>query len=380
MSLRSAEAGEPGALRPDPDGDHHRLVVSGDWSLEHYARLQRQIERHTEVRELDFRELGRLDTAGVVLLAQLLGVQRLVQLAETRPELKEEQRALLRTVGEALDAAATAPEKRRKFSCVALLARVGQEVQAGWESLVKLIGFLGLVLTVWARCLWPPRHWRLNAFSIQVQNAGLQAIPIVALLTFLVGAVVALLGATVLEIFGASIYTINLVSYAFMREFGVLLAAILMAGRTASAYTAQIGSMKINEELDAMRAQGFDPIEWLVLPRIFALVLTLPLLAFVGLVAGLLGGGLISVLTLDVPWERVVAIYKATPFRHFLVGMSKAPFFAVVIALIGCLEGFKVASSTESVGAHTTSSVVQCIFAVIFLDALAALFFMEVGW
>ena len=213
-----------------------------------------------------------------------------------------------------------------------------------------------------------------------MQQAGLNAVPIVALLNFLVGAVVAFLGATVLAEFGATIYTVDLVGYAFMREMGVLLAAIMLAGRTASAYTAQIGSMKVNEEIDALRVQGLDPIELLVIPRLLALLIMLPSLSFVAMLAGMLGGAMVAVLSLDISPARFLGIVQEIPLKHLYLGLSKAPVFAVMIALIGCLEGFKVKGSAQSVGEHTTSAVVQSIFVVILLDAVAALFFMQMDW
>jgi phospholipid/cholesterol/gamma-HCH transport system permease protein len=215
----------------------------------------------------------------------------------------------------------------------------------------------------------------------QIEETGLNAVPIVALLNFMVGAVIAFLGATVLSDFGASIYTVNLVAYSFLRELAVLLTAILMAGRTASAFTAQIGSMKANEEIDAARMLGLSPVDLLILPRLSALFVSLPILTFVGMISGIFGGGVVCALTLDISPTMFVSIFQEQiELRHFLVGMSKAPVFAFVIAIIGCLEGFKVSGSALSVGQHTTSSVVQSIFVVILLDALGALFFMEMGW
>jgi phospholipid/cholesterol/gamma-HCH transport system permease protein len=197
----------------------------------------------------------------------------------------------------------------------------------------------------------------------------------------MVGAVVAFLGSTVLKDFGATIYTVDLVAYSFLREFGVLLTAILMAGRTASAFTAQIGSMKANEEIDAIRALGLDPMELLVLPRVLAMLASLPMLTFLAMISGLIGGGLVCALVLDIPPVMFLNLVKSDiGVRHFLVGMAKAPVFAFLIAVIGCLEGFKVTGSAESVGEHTTSAVVQSIFVVILLDALAALFYMEMDW
>ena len=248
------------------------------------------------------------------------------------------------------------------------------------QQLLALLGFIGLILATLARTLLQPSRWRVTALFAQVQQTGLNAAPIVALLTFLVGAVVAFLGATVLSRFGASIYTVMLVAFSFLREFGVLLTAILLAGRTASAFTAQIGSIKANEEIDAIRTLGLNPIELLVLPRVLALLISLPLLTFVAMLAGIFGGALVCTLTLDISPALFLSILHDVPLKHFLVGMAKAPLFAFLIAAIGCLEGFKVSGSAASVGAHTTSSVVQSIFVVILLDAAAALFCMEMGW
>jgi len=206
-------------------------------------------------------------------------------------------------------------------------------------------------------------------------------VPIVALLTFMVGAVIAFLGATVLDAFGASIYTVDLVAFAFLREFAVLLTAILMAGRTASAFTAQIGSMKANEEIDAIRALGMNPVDLLVLPRVLALLISLPALTFIAMIAGITGGAIVCALSLDISPSMFLSIlHQNLEARHFLLGMAKAPIFAFLIAIVGCLEGFKVSGSAQSVGEHTTSAVVQCIFIVILVDAVAALFYMEMGW
>ena len=201
------------------------------------------------------------------------------------------------------------------------------------------------------------------------------------LLSFLVGAVVAFLGATVLRDFGASVFTVELVGYSFLREFGVLLTAILIAGRSGSAFTAQIGSMKAGEEIDAIRTLGLNPVEVLVLPRALALLISMPLLTFIAMVAGLLGGMSVGAFSLDIPPQAYLARMQSTiELRHFLVGMSKAPIFALVIGLIGCLEGLQVQGTAQSVGERTTSSVVQTISLVIVLDAIAAIWFMHMGW
>jgi phospholipid/cholesterol/gamma-HCH transport system permease protein len=244
-----------------------------------------------------------------------------------------------------------------------------------------LLGFLGLTLETLVRLLPQPQRWRWTALAVQIEETALHALPIVALLSFLVGAVVAFLGATVLTTFGASLYTVHLVSFSFLRELGVLLAAILVAGRTASAFAAHIGSMQAAEEIDAMQVMGLNPIELLVLPRVLALCFALPILTLVADVAGLAGGLLVAALKLDINANLFVSVLQHTVgVKHFLLGLVKAPIFAFLIAVIGCLEGFKVTGSARSVGEHTTSAVVQSIFVVIVVNALAALFFMEMRW
>jgi phospholipid/cholesterol/gamma-HCH transport system permease protein len=240
---------------------------------------------------------------------------------------------------------------------------------------------MGFTLEALAHGLLRPRCWRVTSVAAQIETTGLNAVPIICLLNFLVGAVVAFLGATVLAEFGATIYTVNLVTFAFLRELAVLLTAILMAGRTASTFTAELGSMKVNEEIDATRVLGLSPVNLLVLPRVLALLVSLPILTFLAMIAGILGGAVVCAFHLNISFVMFLNIFHdQIELRHFLVGMSKAPVFAFVIAVIGCLEGMKVSGSALSVGQHTTASVVHSIFVVILLDAVAALFFMEMEW
>nr|WP_228579163.1 ABC transporter permease [Halomonas sp.] len=360
--------------------DAQRLRAIGDWTLPHYARLKVAVAQAHETDSVDLSLLGELDTSGASLLVDLLGPDAIQEISDWAPGLPPERQALLKAVAEATrDRPAPPPVPRA--NPLASLASLGLIVEQLARQQWQLLAFIGLTLGTLATTLFVPRRWRITPLVAHVQQTGLNSIPIVALLTFLVGAVVAFLGATVLRDFGATIYTVNLVAYAFLREFGVLLAAILLAGRTASAFTAQIGSMKANEELDALRAQGLDPIELLVLPRVLAMTISLPILTLIGMLCGMLGGAMVCVIALDISTAQFIAIVQRDiPLTHFLVGIGKAPLFAFVIAAIGCVEGFKAEASAQSVGEHTTSSVVQSIFMVILLDALAALFFMEMGW
>lgn len=374
----------PASATLDTTSSPARLRIVGDWTLANYASLKRDSEhllgQYDQSAEVDLDQLGHLDTAGAALLVDLLGPERLSRLAQNS-QLPEASRALLQTVYCSVQDFCIPEKQPEKSVLIQLLSRIGCAVDTLWQDTLQVLGFVGLILQTLVLRLFQPQRWRVTSVVAHIEQTGLDAAPIVALLTFLVGAVVAFLGATVLAGFGASIFTVDLVAFSFLREFGVLLTAILMAGRTASAFTAQIGSMKANEEIDAIRTLGLDPVELLVVPRVLALLIALPLLTFVAMICGIIGGAVVCALSLDISPAMFLSLLQSDiGVQHFLVGLAKAPFFAFLIAAIGCLEGFKVSGSAESVGAHTTSSVVQSIFVVIVLDAVAALFFMEMGW
>ncbi|TFL13720.1 ABC transporter permease [Pusillimonas caeni] len=374
-----------------------RLIVRGEWVLANYQAIeraihaflaqaghassakQRRLPSALQVSGIDLSGLAAVDTAGAAQLARLIGPAHLSELLSQQDGLPAERLALLAAV------AAAEPEAEPPGAPIPawreLLGRIGMSVEHIWQLIVALLGFMGLTLEALGRNLFRPDRWRITAVVAQVEQSGLNAVPIVALLTFMVGAVIAFLGATVLADFGATIYTVTLVGFSFLREFAVLLTAILIAGRTASAYTAQLGSMKANQEIDAIRMMGLSPIDLLVVPRIIALLIAMPALTFVGMVSGIVGGMLVCAVALDISPSMFLTIFQRDiALRHFFLGMAKAPIFAYLIAIIGCLEGFKVRGSAQSVGEHTTSAVVQSIFVVILIDALAALFYMEMGW
>jgi phospholipid/cholesterol/gamma-HCH transport system permease protein len=374
-----------GSVTLDTSTDPAQLRISGDWTLAHYHELKRQTDSLSAgfgaATHVDMNELRALDTAGASLLVELLGVQRLRLLAVQAPNLPESSRALMQTIQSALCDYCQPVKDPEVAVGTQLLARIGSAVEVIWRDTLQLLGFIGLILQTFVTTLFRPKRWRTTSVIAHIEQIGLDAAPIVALLTFMVGAVVAFLGATVLKAFGATIFTVDLIGFSFLREFAVLLTAILLAGRTASAFTAQIGSMKANEELDALQTLGLSPTELLVLPRVLALLISLPMLTFLAMICGIVGGGMVCALSLGISPAMFLSLMQADiGVQHFLVGIVKAPIFAFFIAAIGCLEGFKVEGSAESVGAHTTSSVVQSIFVVIVLDAVAAMFFMEMGW
>ncbi len=359
-----------GAAHLDTSTTPPQLRITGDWTLAHYASLKKLSDKldgqYDAGARIDLNGLGALDTAGASLLVELLGPTRIEQSAEqTDCSLSAADRALLKTVYRSLNDFCVPQKAPEEATGIQLLARIGRAVDTVWQDSKKLLGFIGLILETFARGIFRPKRWRITPMVAHIEQTGLDAAPIVALLTFLVGAVVAFLGATVLKSFGATIFTVDLVAFSFLREFGVLLTAILIAGRTASAFTAQIGSMKANEEIDAIRTLGLDPMELLVLPRVLALLVSLPMLTFLAMLSGIVGGGVVCAVALDISPAMFLSLLQSDiGVQHFLVGMVKAPIFAFLIAAIGCLEGFKVSGSAESVGAHTTSSVVQSIFVV----------------
>lgn len=367
----------------------HTLQMQGDWLIANYQAITQEIEALgltaptlASDLALDLSGISHLDTAGAERMCTLLGDDGVQVALKQDAGLSAERRALLHSVAQAMQGVDTNTGSSKKPSALLLLlVRMGESTEAIWHETRQLLGFAGLTLEALARNMLRPSQWRVTSIVAQVEETALNAVPIIALLTFLVGAVVAFLGATILADFGASIYTVNLVGFSFLREFAVLLTAILMAGRTASAFTAQLGSMKVNEEIDAIRVQGLDPIVLLVLPRVLAMLLAMPILTLVGMVSGIFGGMMVCALSLDISPTMFLTLFQQDiEVRHFYLGMAKAPIFAFLIAVIGCLEGFKVSGSAQSVGQHTTSAVVHSIFVVILLDALAALFFMEMGW
>jgi len=353
------------------------LVARGDWTLAHAGTMLALVERAPESAvDIDGRDIRRLDSAGAMMLSRY-AVK--VGLGLATVEVQPQYEPLTRTVQAICE---NRPRIRRKgYGFRDMLARMGFAAEDVTREVLALVGFLGLTLKTTLEVMLKPSRIRITPTVHHMEQVGLDAVPLVMLLSFMVGAVIAFLGATVLRDFGAEIFVVELVGIAFLREFAVLLTAILLAGRTASAFTAQIGAMQSGEEIDAIRTLGLDPIELLVLPRLFALLVMLPLLTFLAMISGIVGGMAVAVGSLGLTPEMFVTrLHDMISVTHFWVGISKAPIFAVVIALIGCLEGFQTQGTAQSVGERTTSAVVQTISLVILIDAAAALFFLEMDW
>ncbi len=361
--------------RPTLRRDGETLLLSGDWTLRTVDAITASIKTLPGVRAIDATAIGALDSLGALAILHLA---RTVRVDADAIAFNDNQAALIEAIREVSD---DRPAPPRDYGFLAALDRMGRSVVRNWQQIVTLVAFLGETLAKMARLVAQPRRIRATSVVFQMEQVGFDAVPLILLLNFLVGAVIAFLGANVLKDFGATIFVVELVDISFLREFAVLLTAILLAGRTASAFAAQIGAMVSREEVDAMRTLGLDPVDVLVIPRVIALLVMLPLLTFLAMMAGLLGGMAVGAMSLDIPMQAWTARMESTiQLRHFLVGISKAPVFAMVIALIGCLQGLQVEGTAQSVGERTTSSVVQSISLVIVLDALAAMWFMYMGF
>jgi phospholipid/cholesterol/gamma-HCH transport system permease protein len=368
-----AEAG----LSIESAGDETVLAFAGRVVIDRLEALRRAVAAPpaTESVVIDLGHVEALDTGGAWLVLTLRDRLEADGRRVVIRGASEAQRHLLETVASA-SGGAEAPEEAAPGGLVAWLDRVGRGVAGGVGLVLELLSFLGETV---ARLLGVlARPWRLRWTSLvsQMHEAGFNAVPIVALMTFLIGIVIGYQGAAQLRQFGAEVFVVDLISISILRELGVLLTAIVVAGRSSSAFTSAIGSMKMREEIDAMRTLGLDPVEVLVVPRLIALLIMLPALVFIGNMTGLLGGMLMAWAELGIsPSLFLTRLLEGTDVSHFLVGMVKAPFFAVIIAVVGSFQGMKVEMDAASLGRRTSISVVLAIFLVIVVNAIFSVFF-----
>ncbi|MEL6324202.1 MAG: ABC transporter permease, partial [Pseudomonadota bacterium] len=329
-----------------------RLIIAptGDWTVHTVGTIDarlRSVPTNGSPPLLDVSGLGEIDTAGAYVLDRTVQAdcsdKSVVEL------VGEHQSAdrLLERVRQSRDECPVELGPSAGFQ--AWLSRVGETVVHGLSEGVATLAFVGETLLVCLRLMWQPQRLRGTSTVSVMEQAGLDAIPIVMFLSFFVGTVIAFIGATTLDAFGARIFTVELVGYSVLREFGVVITAIILAGRTNSAFTAQIGAMRMRQEVDAMRTLGLDPMEVLVAPRVIAMLLMTPILTFLATLAGLFGGLIVCWLALDIgPSMFLNRLLDTVPIDNFWVGMSKAPFFALVVALIGCRQGLRVGGSVQS--------------------------------
>ena len=364
-------------------GNGLALCAAGPWIARFAPELEQMIsnaERLTGSRpniSIDVSQVSKLDTFGAWLIERLRrsltqgGIEtRISGLSADYSSLVDE----VRRVKEIPAAAATT------VTITGILDQVGRAMAGVGGTILSLVDMLGAVLAASFRVLIHPRSFRLTSTVHHLEQVCWRAVPIVVLITFLIGCIIAQQGIFHFRRFGADIFVVDMLGVLVLREIGVLLVAIMVAGRSGSAYTAELGSMKMREEIDALRTMGFDPIEVLILPRMLALVLALPILAFLGGIAALYGGGLVAWLYGGVdPEAFLLRLRDAISIDHFTVGIIKAPVMAAVIGIVACVEGLAVKGSAESLGQHTTSSVVKGIFFVIVMDGVFAIFFASIG-
>ncbi len=357
-----------------------RLKVTGDLHIDAVEHLDRAglLDMVRDCTAIDISGLKRIDTAGAWVIVDLQQRASASGIDVAVEGATEAQTQLIEVVRHSMPPLDGAVPKTKTM--IDQIETFGRTVTRGARTAVELTSFLGQVITTIAGIVIHPRRLRLTSLVHHCQEVGLNAVPIVALMAFLIGVVLAFQGAAQLRQFGAEVFVVDLIAISMLRELGILLTAIIVAGRSGSAFTAAIGSMKMREEIDAMRTIGLDPVTILVVPRVLALVLMLPALGFIADIAGLVGGAVMSWIELGVsPAVFQSRLVSNTDVWHFGVGMIKAPFFALIIGIIGCYEGMKVGGDAESLGRLTSTSVVLSIFMVIVMDAMFSIFFAIVG-
>jgi phospholipid/cholesterol/gamma-HCH transport system permease protein len=379
---QSTLAQEP-QVKIERTGDRVTAKLAGHWTSEHAelveslaAEIAAEADQHHMI--LDLTQVRRLDTLGAWVLDRTRHELGSRDLGADFANASQEQQILLDEV--AYRGFQEQPEVRRS-KAVDFLVDVGQSVAGAGRDLVDGVAFLGELVSALIRVVVHPQRFRGTAVVNQLEQIAYRGVPIIVLISFLVGCIVAQQGIFQLVRFGATPFVVDLIGILILRELALLLTSIMVAGRSGSAFTAEIGSMKMREEIDALRVMGLDPIEVLIVPRILALVIGLPLLTFISSIAALSGGGVTAWLYGDVsPDVFLSRLRAAVSFNTFMVGMIKAPFMALVIGIIATLEGLAVEGSAESLGRHVTSSVVKSIFMVIVLDGLFAMFFAAIRY
>jgi phospholipid/cholesterol/gamma-HCH transport system permease protein len=349
--------------------------LEGDWTVVDLGMAGQRLRdalRRAEPYSLDLTGIGRCDTAGVLAIVRAADGKVDPKVWSVSPQLER----LAGLVTAAVRPAQAPP--RRPHSIEEMLYRLGRGVVNVGLDGYDTMAFVGHLLVVIGRVIRDPRRIRWAPTVSLAERAGLDAIPIVMVTTFFIGAVVGFLGADQLSRFGAQVFAVELIGIAVMREFNVVITSVLLAGRSASSFAAEIGSMKMNQEIDAMQTMGVDPFEALVLPRFMALLAMMPLLTFLATLAGLAGGIVISWWVLGLsPDFFIHRLLENVGVTHFWVALSKVPVMAVFIAGIGCRQGMEVGGDVESLGRRVTAAVVHAIFSIILIDAVFALFYMK---
>ena len=352
-----------------------RLRVAGRLTLSGLGDFPQRLDAlDGPVHAVDLSGVGRIDTVGAWVIRRF-AEQHQAQIVNASADAAR----LMALVGSQQDDVRVRPVPLPP--AVRVGTEIGDAVIVAWQTLLGLVGFFGAIMIAAGNLLRHPRRLRLNAVVHRFELVGVKALGIIGLMSFLIGIVIAQQGAVQLEQFGAEVLTVNLIGRITTRELGVLMTAIMVAGRSGSAFAAQIGTMKLTEEIDAMRTIGVSPIEALVIPRVLAAVIMMPLLGFYSTLISIIGGGLFCWISLEIPPITFIQrLQEVIPITDLWVGLVKAPVFGAIIAMTGCFQGMQVSGNAEEVGLKTTAAVVQAIFLVIVLDAFFAVFFTQIGW
>ncbi|AWW73901.1 ABC transporter permease [Erythrobacter sp. KY5] len=359
----------------DEEGGGTTLALSGRLLVSTIGKVERELSRlGDEIGRVDVSEVEEMDTVGAWVVCRFAG-HRSAEITGATPSAKR----LLEAVEAASSDVEITPDRTPVWERVPLA--MGEKVYAARSGIYGVVGFFGQILIGFGSLLRHPSTFPLKATVRQMEMVGVAALPIIGLMSFLIGIVIAQQGAVQLAQFGAETLTVNLVGRITLRELGVLMTAIMVAGRSGSAFAAQIGTMKLTEEVDAMRTIGISPIERLVIPRILACTFMMVVLGFYASIVGIIGGAVVGHLSLGIPFFTFLErIQEVVPLHDVWVGLVKAPVFGLIVALAGCYHGMQVKGDSEQVGIRTTMAVVSAIFAVIVLDAFFAVFFTEIGW
>jgi len=382
--MTAAAVARPPKVARQPSAEGVRLALSGDWTLFASQRLEEEGGRIVEEARrdrrvaIDLAQLSQLDTAGAWLINRARHDLARRDVAVTLEHVRPEYSTLLK---ETHYRAFAAPSRPRFNVIFDMLADFGESIVDALREFYRGVGFLGEFVSSMAYVAANPRRFRLTALVAQIEMIGFRSVPIIVLINVLVGGIVAQQGIFQLLRFGASSYTVSLIGILVLRELGVLLTSIMIAGRSGSAITAELGSMKMREEIDALRVMGLSPLEVLIAPRVLGLLISLPILTFIADIAALFGGMIVSWWYGGISPVAFASLLKEAIALHtFLVGIIKAPFMALVIGLIASMDGLATQGSAESLGRQVTSSVVKSIFMVIVMDGLFAIFFASIDY
>lgn len=351
------------------------LYLAGDWVVTSLDHVEKKLldTKAGKPSTISLEKVSSMDVSGVWF------INKLKQKYNAKiTHIHDENIALFEYVES--QSTSKPPKTKSSFWQSNLIAQLGETSYNSYKEVQKIISFLGYVFIYIIASIKNPSRIRTKPLIYHIQHVGIHSLFIVGLTTLLIGVVIAYMGSIQLKKFQAEVFTLDLVAISMLREIGIILASIMLAGRSGSAFTAQIGTMKINDEIDAMRTMGIDPMDSLVIPRVFAIVIVMPLLTFYADIMGLIGGAVMGLFYLDLGLPEILYHYqRSITDWHFWTGMIKAPIFGFVIAVIGCYQGLRVKYNAESIGSNTTTSVVRSIFLIIILDAFFAIFYGEVG-